>query len=101
MNFSDNAEAGEAGEVVGASDLENSSSTLTGGPTPSGRCGLMDQYYMAVWFTFQWWCEGVLFTGIGKGICLVSYSEKNICLFYLDQQIPESDARATIYSWCT
>ena len=31
----------------------------------SGRCGLMDETYVHVWQTFQWWCEGVLFTGVG------------------------------------
>ena len=31
----------------------------------SGRCGLMDENYILVWQTFQWWCEGVLFTGVG------------------------------------
>jgi hypothetical protein len=31
----------------------------------SGRCGLMDDEYMRVWYNFQWWCEGVLFTGVG------------------------------------
>ena len=31
----------------------------------SGRCGLMDENYIQVWQTFQWWCEGVLFSGVG------------------------------------
>lgn len=28
-------------------------------------CGNMDEHYIHVWQTFQWWCEGILFTGIG------------------------------------
>ena len=31
------------------------------------RCGNMTDSYLNVWQTFQWWCEGVLFTGIGLG----------------------------------
>ena len=27
------------------------------------RCGNMDESYLSVWQGFQWWCEGVLFTG--------------------------------------
>ena len=29
------------------------------------NCGLLDENYVKIWHLFQWWCEGVLFTGIG------------------------------------
>lgn len=29
------------------------------------RCGNMDSEYIRIWQNFQWWCEGVLFTGVG------------------------------------
>ena len=47
------------------SDMFSGNQTEAGNVTSSGRCGLMDEHYLRVWQTFQWWCEGVLFTGIG------------------------------------
>ena len=29
------------------------------------RCGVLDDNYMRVWSSYQWWCEGIFFTGIG------------------------------------
>ena len=31
----------------------------------NSRCGNLDEDYMIVWNAFQWWCEGIFFTGIG------------------------------------
>ena len=28
-------------------------------------CGVLDEEYIRVWTGFQWWLEGVLFTGLG------------------------------------
>ena len=53
-------------EFEGIFDIKNFSTvfpniSLSG--NSSGRCGNMDEHYIRVWQTFQWWCEGVLFTG--------------------------------------
>ena len=45
----------------------------------SGRCGLMDDNYIQVWQTFQWWCEGVLFSGVGlAGLIANCFSIGNV-----------------------
>lgn len=37
------------------------------------RCGNLDENYMIVWNAFQWWCEGIFFTGIGLVRYIISY----------------------------
>ena len=44
-------------------NFENVTDSSRGFHIDIERCGDMSDSYLKVWQSFQWWCEGVLFTG--------------------------------------
>ena len=42
------------------------------------RCGVLDDAYMNVWNRYQWWCEGIFFTGIGLVGLLANFASIGI-----------------------
>lgn len=43
----------------------NSSENMTTGGKVQLDCGIMTENFKDVWWQYQYWCEGILFTAVG------------------------------------